>query len=122
MHELSIAESILDAVSKELEQHGDARPTRIGLAIGELAAVDPESLKFCFEAVTRGTEWEAVELAIRICPARRQCIRCSYEFIVSDYNSTCPACSSNLTRPIGGDELEFDFLEIEKNGKLAAQV
>jgi hydrogenase nickel incorporation protein HypA/HybF len=70
MHELGIAESILDAVRKELAGHRGARPLRIGLRIGEFAAVDADSLRFCFEAVNRGTDWEPVVLDIAPAPGR----------------------------------------------------
>jgi hydrogenase nickel incorporation protein HypA/HybF len=62
MHELSIAESILEAVRKELAGRPGAKPIRVGLRIGELAAVDVDSLTFCFEAVVRGTDWETLQL------------------------------------------------------------
>ncbi len=122
MHELSIAESILEAVRKELSSRPGARPTRVGLRIGELAAVDVDSLSFCFEAVLKGTEWEGVQLDARICPQRRICNVCGHEFAVIEYNASCPACKSCNTTLSSGDELDFDYLEVETDGTLAAQV
>ena len=122
MHELSIAESILEAVRKELSSRPGARPTRVGLRIGELAAVDVDSLSFCFEAVLKGTEWESLQLDARICPQRRICNTCGNEFAVMEYNTSCPACGGNDTTLISGDELDFDYLEVETDGTLAAQV
>ena len=116
MHELSIAESILEAVRKELASRSGARPTRVGLRIGELAAVDVDSLTFCFEAVLRGTEWENLVLDARVCAQRRICNDCGSEFAVVEYNATCPVCSGGYTRMIGGDELDFDYLEVETDG------
>ena len=40
------------------------RPTKVGVRIGELAGIDPESLAFCFEALVKGTEMEPLELVI----------------------------------------------------------
>ena len=113
MHELSIAESILDAVRSELLLHPGARPTRIGLRIGQMAAIDVDSLTFCFEAIVAGTEWESLTLDAKICPAKRLCVDCGIEFAVVDYNAVCSACGSDHTIPTGGDELDFDYLEIE---------
>ncbi len=122
MHELSIAESILDAVRKELQSHPGARPTRVGLRIGELAAVDVDSLSFCFESVVRGTEWERLQLDARVCPQRRRCADCGNEFAVVEYNTSCLACASVNTKLTSGDELDFDYLEVETDGTPATEV
>lgn len=122
MHELSIAESILEAVRIELTKHPGARPIRVGLRIGELAAVDVDSLTFCFEAVLKGTDWESLQLDARVCPQRRRCSNCGNEFSVVDFNASCPACASSDTRLTSGDELDFDYLEVDTDGTLAAEV
>ena len=64
MHEMSIADSILDAVRSESSRHGGAHVTKVGLLLGELAGVDRESLSFCFDALVQGTELEPLELDI----------------------------------------------------------
>jgi len=122
MHELSIAESILEAVRKELASRPGARPIRVGLRIGEFAAVDVDSLKFCFEAVLKGTDWESLQLDARVCPQRRICKDCGKEFAVVEYNTICPACAGSDTRVTSGDELDFDYLEVETDGTLAPEV
>jgi hydrogenase nickel incorporation protein HypA/HybF len=122
MHELSIAESILEAVRKELVSRPGARPTRVGLRIGELAAVDVDSLSFCFDAVLKGTDWESLQLDARVCPLRRVCRECGNEFAVVEYNANCPACAGSSTTLTGGDELDFDYLEVETDGALATEV
>jgi Zn finger protein HypA/HybF involved in hydrogenase expression len=86
MHEMGIASSVLEAVHEELHRHPGHRAAKVGLRIGEYAGVDGESLKFCFEALTKGTEFEPIELAIEWCRAedgRR------------------------------GDELEFAYMELD---------
>ena len=122
MHEFSIAESILEAVRKELAGHPGARPTRVGLRIGELAAVDVDSLSFCFESVVRGTEWEGLQLDAQVCPQRRVCNDCGKEFAVVEYNASCPMCSGSNTALSSGDELDFDYLEVETGGTPAIEV
>jgi hydrogenase nickel incorporation protein HypA/HybF len=122
MHELSIAESILDAVREELLKHPGARPARIGLRIGELAAVDVDSLTFCFEAVLHDTDWESLKLDIRVCKQRGLCKDCGKEFDVVDYITRCPACAGSNTTVTGGDELDFDYLEVETHETPAVEV
>jgi hydrogenase nickel incorporation protein HypA/HybF len=122
MHELSIAESILEAVRKELVNHPGARPIRVGLRIGELTAVDVDSLSFCFEAALSGTDWEGLQLDARVCPQRRRCNDCGNKFAVVEYNAACPACAGSSTKFFSGDELDFDYLEVETDGTPATQV
>ena len=67
MHELSIANSILEAVRKERERLNGARVTKVGVRIGELAGVDPEALSFGFEVLVKDTDLEPLALDNRIC-------------------------------------------------------
>lgn len=69
MHELGIANSILDAVRKEMAPYPAARPVRITVRIGAMAGVDPDSLAFCYQALVSGTEFEAMQLALENTPA-----------------------------------------------------
>ena len=64
MHEMSIASSVMEAVQKEAEARGAVRVASIGLRIGELAAVDEDSLRFCFEVLVQDTEFARTELKI----------------------------------------------------------
>ncbi len=64
MHEVGIAAGILDAVRKETEMRGAARATKVGVRVGGMAGIDPESLAFCFEALVKGSDLEPLELAI----------------------------------------------------------
>ena len=69
MHEMGIASSILDAVHKELHSYPGERAAKIGLQIGEFAGVDPESLRFCFEAITKSSGLAPLDLEIEWCKA-----------------------------------------------------
>ncbi|HEV2444489.1 MAG TPA: hydrogenase maturation nickel metallochaperone HypA [Candidatus Sulfopaludibacter sp.] len=64
MHELGIASSILDAVRAEAAAHRPARPVKVGIRIGELAGIDPNSLSFCFEILVKDSGLEPLALAI----------------------------------------------------------
>lgn len=64
MHEMGIAQSILDAVGKEAALRPGFHVAKVGLRLGDLSGVDTESLSFCFDSLVRGTEREPLELAI----------------------------------------------------------
>jgi hydrogenase nickel incorporation protein HypA/HybF len=113
MHELSIAQSVLAAVRAEAGRRPGARVCKVGLRVGELAGLDPESLRFGFEVLVRETDFAGLQLEIEKCPRRQRCPQCGNEFVVRDYQITCPGCGAVRTECIGGDELEIAYLEIE---------
>jgi hydrogenase nickel incorporation protein HypA/HybF len=119
MHEMGIANSVLEAVRTEMGLHPGTYPCKVGVRIGEMAAIDPEALRFCFEAIILGTDLESLALGIEVCPRRHRCQLCGREFIVRDYDSRCPQCASLETTCISGDELELAYLEVEEYGPSA---
>ena len=62
-----------------------------------------------------------MQLDARLCPQRRICNDCGNEFAVVEYNAICSACTGSSTTLTSGDELDFDYLEVETDGTPAAQ-
>ncbi len=119
MHEMGIANSVIDAVRAEAGRFPNGHIHRVGLRIGELAGVDPEAVTFCFEALVRGTELEPLALDIEYCRRRDQCEACGQTITASFEDQTCPKCGRSETQFLGGDELELAYLEVE-NGTSTA--
>ncbi len=115
MHELSFAQSILETVQAEANRYPGAQPCKVAVRIGDLAAVNPEALRFAFQALIRGTQLESVELEIEICPRRHRCLDCKAEFEIRDYDFQCPRCSGMRSNCISGDQLELAYLELEEH-------
>jgi hydrogenase nickel incorporation protein HypA/HybF len=115
MHELSIANAILDAVREERERLNCARVIKVGVRIGALAGVDPEALSFGFEVLVKDSDLEPLRLEIESTARRHECPHCKHVFTVVNYQVDCPACGSKETRCIGGDELELAYLEVEQS-------
>jgi len=115
MHELGIAESVLKAIEIEGERFPEGRVVRAGLKIGELSGVNAESLRFCFEAIVLGTQFESLELEIEFCPRRQRCLDCGRDFTVLNYELRCPQCGSERSKCVGGDELELSYVEVEQH-------
>jgi hydrogenase nickel incorporation protein HypA/HybF len=112
VHEMSIANSVLEAVRKEAARYPGSRPSRVGLRIGELAGIDCDSLRFCFEALVKDSDLEPLELAIEACPLQYRCRQCAQQFRVREYDLHCPACGSEAVDFVSGDELDMAYLEV----------
>ena len=120
MHEMGIANSILDAVKTEATRYPGSQPRKVGVRIGELQAIDQDALHFCFDAIARDTELEGLQLEIEVCPRRHRCLACAWEFVVRDYEFKCPQCGDARSDCIGGDELALAYLEVDDNEPSAA--
>ena len=113
MHELSIAQSILDSVREHAAEHNGRRVRRVGVRVGETSGVNADALEFCFGLTVKGTELEGVVLDLERVPVRFQCHACSHQFVPVDFMPGCPACRAGAGRLVGGDELGLSFLELE---------
>jgi hydrogenase nickel incorporation protein HypA/HybF len=120
MHEMGIANSVIEAVRKEVACHPGTVPCKVGVRIGEMTALDEEALRFCFEALIRDTSLESLQLEVELCPRRHRCSACGREFVVLDYEFACPQCENLATECISGDELELAYLEVEDYGACTA--
>jgi hydrogenase nickel incorporation protein HypA/HybF len=109
LHEMSIAESVLDALRAEAGLRPGTRVTRAGLRIGELSGVETESLQFCLEAVA-----PEIAFIFELAPWTRRCRHCSEIFRVMDARPACARCGSADTEKAGGDEIDLMFVELEE--------
>ncbi|MBP2627415.1 MAG: hydrogenase nickel incorporation protein hypA [Firmicutes bacterium] len=113
MHEMAIAQGILDIVLKTAAENQVAKVTGIKLLIGQMTQVEPESLKFGFAALSIGSIADGANIDITIVPLVGQCNSCRQEFSVERYCFLCPNCSSASVTLVSGRELAVDYLEVE---------
>jgi len=114
MHELGIANAVVDAVRAEADGRPGTRVRRVGLLLGELAGVDGSALSFCFDALVAETPLAGATLHIETRPRRHRCRACTEEFVVTDYQTACPTCDRTDTVCVGGEELSIAYLELEE--------
>ncbi|HEX6502241.1 MAG TPA: hydrogenase maturation nickel metallochaperone HypA [Terriglobales bacterium] len=115
MHEMGIANSILHAVKTEAARYPGCQPQKIGVRIGELAAVDPDALQFCFDVLKQEAGFNDLELEVEFRRRRHHCDLCNDEFDVKDYDLHCPKCRQPTSLCVSGDELELAYLEVEEH-------
>jgi hydrogenase nickel insertion protein HypA len=64
MHQMSIAESLVDLIEDEGRARGFSRVKQIHVKLGALGHVEPEALRFCFDTISHGTIAEGAALAL----------------------------------------------------------
>jgi hydrogenase nickel incorporation protein HypA/HybF len=118
MHELSIANSILNIVLKEIDTKNLPAVKAIGIKIGALSGILADSLEFGFDAIKIGTTLEQTRLQIEQIPISGKCASCSYKFEVHDLVFACPNCHSTSIEMEHGQELDITYLEIEETSEI----
>jgi hydrogenase nickel incorporation protein HypA/HybF len=117
MHELAVAQRLLEIVEQEARPYGGARVTRIRLRIGRLSAVVPDALRFAFDAITRGGAVEGAALEIEEVPLMIRCHQCQEVFMAEDPFMICPQCEGLDVEMVSGRELEIRSMEIADGDK-----
>jgi len=105
---MGVALEIHRACRARLAAHGPARIDRVKVAVGELSAVEPEILRYAWEAVVCDGPDAGAELEIEWRPARQVCADCGEiaERVEGDWLRFCPRCDLPLSVE-GGRDLDL---------------
>ncbi|HEV7584553.1 MAG TPA: hydrogenase maturation nickel metallochaperone HypA [Solirubrobacteraceae bacterium] len=117
MHELSIADSVVQIASRHAQGR---RVERVELKIGHLRQVVPSALEFAFELLAAGTCVEGAELIVDQVPAAGRCRSCAAEATMSAFPLQCPVCGSLDLELLAGEELLVEALELADAGEAQA--
>ncbi|PWB76169.1 hydrogenase maturation nickel metallochaperone HypA [candidate division GN15 bacterium] len=112
MHELGIAQNIVDTVLLEMQNRKLPAVSAIALRIGALTDVDPEALVFGFEILSKDTVLRQARLNVERIPVRGVCESCGAPFEVEGYVFVCPGCESRSIKLTSGTELDIAYLEV----------
>lgn len=115
MHEMGLAEGILDVV---LDVAEGQKVRRIRLHVGKLHMVVPDSLEFSFQLVSDGTPAAEAILEIEEVPARFICRKCGVESELNHPPFICPQCGAPDVEVKTGDQMLVDEVELENGTKI----
>ena len=92
MHELSIAESVVQIASRHVDGW---RIIKVRLKVGHLRQVVPSALAFGFELLAEGTPVEGAELEVEDVSATGSCGGCGAESRLESFPLECVAFRSD---------------------------
>lgn len=108
MHELGITQNIVAIVT----EYAQGVPvTRVTLEIGQLSAILPDAIRFCFDVCAKGTLLEGSTLEIIEVAGRGKCRHCGHETNLDIPYGICEACDSIELDIIAGQELKIKEME-----------
>jgi hydrogenase nickel incorporation protein HypA/HybF len=112
VHELALAESICEIVVDAARRNGASRVTAIHLEIGALSCIEPDALRFCIDAVTRGSVAESAQLEIVATAGSAWCLPCGRTVPLAARGDACPECGSHQLAVSGGEEMKVREIEV----------
>ena len=114
MHELTIANSLIELAADHAARNGARRVTRVHVRLGVLAGL-MRALHFCFVPACRGTLCEGAVLEIDEVPLTVHCPACdAVKAPRARYNFRCPDCGTPTPRVVTGREMQLVALELEE--------
>ena len=112
MHEMSLAEGVLQLIEDAARAQSFTQVNTVRLEIGELSGVEPEAMRFCFDAVTRNSVAQGAQLEIITLPGVGWCMACAQSVPMKEVFGECPQCGGYQMQVTGGTEMRVKDLEV----------
>jgi len=107
--------SIVETVTESLAAYPGASVKEVRLRVGALAAVEEESLQFCFGMATEGSPLAGSRLVVNRLPVVLHCEPCGKDVELAGVQSfRCPVCGALGSDFRQGRELEIEAIEIDE--------
>jgi hydrogenase nickel incorporation protein HypA/HybF len=114
MHELSIAQNIIEIAIKECTKAGCNKINSISMRIGKASGVMIDALLFAFDIVKKDSIAEGAVLHYEEIPVKGRCRECGIESSVDDsIFFCCPRCGSYQFELLSGRELDIIEIDVE---------
>lgn len=96
MHELNLAQNIVDSVLSEAKTKGAKRVLELDVEVGELMQVDTKALRFGLKLLLTGPLFEGVRVRVRLKGATFSCRRCKEEWDMVEAKKQLERVASDL--------------------------
>jgi len=113
VHELALAQSMIDILAPVAREHRARRVLRARLRLGDFTHVDPDCLTFAFEVASRGTLLEGCALSITRVPLTVRCPACGWQGAGTVGERRCPSCGGDGFTVVAGREIQLEAIDID---------
>ena len=112
MHELSLAEDMLEMIVQRSQDDGFERVTKVWLEVGMLSHVEADAMVFCFDAVMSGTLVEGATLEILPTQGIGECQQCQQTTHIEHLYDPCESCGAFGLKIVQGDQVNIKSLAV----------
>jgi len=113
MHEMSVAQSIVDIVREHVPPAQARAVSSVRVRVGGLSGIVAESLEFCFAAIVADTALGRARLSIEHVPTVCECRDCGRRFEPDALIFFCPSCGSGRAHLVSGSDLQVVEVELD---------
>ena len=113
MHETSIVLSIISIVEDEARKRRVSRINTVTLCVGELASIEENTLRGCFEIAVENSMLAEAELVIEPVEAVFSCNCCGVTVTGRSGPDSCPGCQCSSLNLKQGRELYVKSFEAD---------
>lgn len=113
MHELTLAENIIQLVEHTAGEERATRVKTVIVEIGRLSLVDVDALNFAFEVVSRAGCAAGAALRIVDIEGLGVCEDCQATTSMNEVTSACASCGGHRLKVVAGQEMRVKGIEID---------
>ena len=114
MHELSLCQSAIELIEKQVGGHDVKRVRAVWFEAGAAASIEEIALRFAFDCVSKGTLLEGAQVHFNLLPAKAWCWNCEKMVEIQSYGEPCPDCEGiQLNLDDASSDMAFKVKQIE---------
>ena len=112
MHEMSLAQSIVEIVENTAQQNQAPSVVSVKLIVGELAGVEMHALMQGLKIASQGTVMQDAKIEIERPEGTAWCLKCQKTVPIHRRGEPCPEGGSYQLSVNGGDDFRVSELEL----------
>ncbi len=111
MHELSLAQNILQTSLDEAQRAGGKHIKAIHVKVTKPSyhSEDVSEMEFCLEVVAKDTPAEGAEMKVEFIPSMLNCQECGFSFPAEAITLVCPRCQGGKLKEVVTEENRLEI-------------
>jgi len=110
LHEISLLENVREILQEHAKTQHFKQVKQVTLEIGQLSCVEPEALRFGFDAVMKGSLAENAKLLITKLDGLGLCEQCKNQIPIKTLYEPCSLCGNPFVTITQGNEMRIKDL------------